>query len=123
MTLMHRVSNLQEYTEEVKQLLSLAKHPKTIALLQGALLRVQPAASSDGPATGRGPQAVVKAQRSAKEKPVYTAKINEYGEWVHGLSRSGNNPGSVCSGVLLLVLICIRTCKWVCGCSALNVII
>ncbi len=88
-TLMHRVSNLQEYTEEVKQLLSLAKHPKTIALLQGALLRVQPPASSDGPATGRGPQAVVKAQRSAKEKPVYTAKINEYGEWVHGLSRSG----------------------------------
>ena len=73
----HRYKMCQEYIEDLNHLLSIAKHPKSISLLQTAieqqrsLLREQTVALEVPKAEGTGP--------SNHEPRIYSTRITQYG--------------------------------------------
>ena len=72
------VRSLQDHVEELKQLLALAKHPKTVALLKRGLLEAGTTGTNGLPSAGT----VVKSRpsRPASDKPcVPTVKISNFG--------------------------------------------
>ena len=83
-------STLQEYVDELKQLLSNAKHPKTINILQKAITEALPSTeqqngqpetvrSTESADLGLTEETIMKPIMKQKDSSISMAKISNYG--------------------------------------------